>query len=85
MDNNTYNGWTNWATWKVNLELLDGMTAIDIFGEKCEPEQIKDYIWCELTEGYPDIKPHDFAMVCMASVLHEVNWHEIAEHLNEVD
>ena len=20
----TYNGWTNYATWRVNLELLDG-------------------------------------------------------------
>ena len=21
---NTYNGWTNYATWRVNLELFDG-------------------------------------------------------------
>lgn len=24
MENKTYNGWTNYATWRVNLELLDG-------------------------------------------------------------
>ena len=24
MENKTYNGWTNYATWRINLELLDG-------------------------------------------------------------
>jgi translation initiation factor RLI1 len=24
MEKKTYNGWTNYATWRVNLELLDG-------------------------------------------------------------
>ena len=25
-----YNGWTNWETWKTNLELVDGMTGEDV-------------------------------------------------------
>ena len=83
MDNETYNGWTNYITWKVNLELLDGLTAEEIFEEKCEPEQIKNYIWEVLTDGYPDQKPHTFAESCMACMLEDVNWNEIAEHLNE--
>jgi len=30
MENKTYNGWTNYATWRVNLELLDGVeTSIE--------------------------------------------------------
>ena len=83
-----YNVWTNWETWKVNLELLDGRTAVDIFGEKCKPEQIREYIWEIVTDDdlkNTSYKPYDFAMSCMVSVLHEVNWNEIAEHLNEVD
>ncbi len=83
MNNETYNGWTNYATWKVNIELLDGVTSEDLFGGKCEPDQIKDYIWEIVTDGYPDAKSDDFAMSCMFYVLHDVNWHEIAEHLNE--
>ena len=23
----TYNGWTNYATWRINLEMLDGFEA----------------------------------------------------------
>ena len=32
MTDNTYNGWTNYATWRVNLEIFDGLTARDITG-----------------------------------------------------
>jgi len=26
---NTYNGWTNYATWRINLEMFDGYNPID--------------------------------------------------------
>jgi hypothetical protein len=26
----TYNGWTNYATWRVNLEMFDGLDIADI-------------------------------------------------------
>jgi hypothetical protein len=32
MSNSTYNGWTNYATWRVNLEIFDGMSPRDITG-----------------------------------------------------
>lgn len=28
----TYNGWTNYATWRVNLEIFDGTSASDHIG-----------------------------------------------------
>jgi len=28
-----YNGWANYATWRINLEYFDGVTAVDIGGE----------------------------------------------------
>jgi hypothetical protein len=27
MKTEKYNGWTNYATWRVNLEMFDGITA----------------------------------------------------------
>ena len=27
MDNKTYNGWFNYATWRINLEIFDGFDA----------------------------------------------------------
>ena len=29
MNDKTYNGWTNYATWRVNLEIFDGMDFRD--------------------------------------------------------
>lgn len=29
MTDDTYNGWTNYATWRVNLEMFDGMSPRD--------------------------------------------------------
>ena len=78
MKNETYNGWTNFETWKVNLEIFDGVTAKDIWGEKCQPEWVRHYVEEIVTE-----EAEGFALSCVNSVLSAVNWHEIAEHLNE--
>ena len=80
MEKETYNGWTNYETWKVNLEFLDGMTGKNLFGEKCEPDNIENYIEVLLEE---ECKPSSFSSGCVRSFLSKVNWHEIAEHLNE--
>lgn len=42
-----YNGWTNYATWRVNLELLDGVetslnTSPEDYIEYVENEEISD-------------------------------------------
>lgn len=78
MNDTKYNGWTNFETWKVNLEIFDGVTAEDIWGERCQPEWVRDYVEEIVTEGLTG-----FAFSCVNSVLSAVNWHEIAEHLNE--
>ena len=83
MDKEKYNGWTNYITWKVNLELLDGASYMDFSDKHITADEIQDHIWYELTDGHLDNKPHDFAHSCMISMLSDVNWHEIAEHLNE--
>ena len=33
MKKETYNGWTNYATWRINLEIFDGLYS-DMEGEK---------------------------------------------------
>lgn len=38
-----YNGWSNYATWRINLEIFDGQTAQDIDGKRCHsPSELKD-------------------------------------------
>ena len=75
----TYNGWTNYETWKINLEFLDGRKAEDIWEQKCKPELVQDYIEEIAHYNIGNL----FALSCVNSFLSAVNWHEIAEHLNE--
>ena len=73
----THNGWTNYATWRVNLEIFDGLYS-DMEGEKVTAESCKDYAEEVVSESGEGLAL-DYAMAFMANV----NWHEIAEALNE--
>ena len=41
MTDKTYNGWTNYATWRVNLEIFDGASCNDYYiGSFLEPYDV---------------------------------------------
>jgi len=79
-----YNVWTNYATWRVNLEIFDGFDPSDYFSA-FDPEDISalagglsDYadqvlFECATVEGLAA----DYARVFLS----DVNWYEIAEHM----
>jgi len=78
----TYNGWTNYATWRVNLEVFDGITCRDITGRSVPcvselKEALKDYaeelIECSSSEGLA----RDYAY----AFLQDVDWYDIANHM----
>jgi len=71
-----YNGWTNYATWRINLEIFDGfeLDDADITAEYCE-----GYV-CGLLEIDNN---NTLALSYAEAFVNDVNWHEIAEHLNE--
>lgn len=85
MEKTNYNGWTNYATWRVNLEVFNNMTPEDFdlnpedlgtvdlyeFGEA-----MKDYIGEMIEMGTPDGLAKDYAI----AFLSDVNFYEIAEH-----
>ncbi len=87
MTETTYNGWTNYATWRVNLEVFDGFDPFDNFSddqagmEDNLAEYLKDYAEELINMSVQD--PHapslavDYAMAFLA----DVNWREIAGHL----
>jgi len=70
----TYNGWTNYATWRINLELFDGF---DNDGEKVDYEFLK-----ELAEEHVD-NSQELATSYANAFMDEVNWREIADGINE--
>ena len=82
MKDTTYNGWTNYATWRVNLEIFDGIAWLDQFDDgidlydaanilkKYAETIILDYkTEATLAEG--------FALAFMSNV----NWREIAQRM----
>lgn len=79
MTDNTYNGWTNYATWRVNLEIFDGGDFTHL-AEGAEPyqfgnelrEMAEELVCGPVSEGLA----HGYALAFLA----EVNWTEIAEH-----
>lgn len=78
MDTKKYNGWTNYATWKVSLEM--GITdKEDLAG--WDAEELKDYVIDILYEENDSAKSlcRDFAF----SFIQDVNWQELSDHLRE--
>ena len=78
MENQTYNGWTNYATWRINLEIFDGVAFIE--DETLENHEIaqrlKEYVEDYLTEQSSGIAL-DYAL----AFIDEVNWYEIADSM----
>ena len=84
MSDTKYNGWTNYATWRINLEIfdvwdsnhLDSLTMGDNYNLANQlKEYVKDRIY-EAGGGDGNIAV-DYAL----AFLSDVNWYEIAEHM----
>ena len=77
---NKYNGWSIYATWRVNLELIDGFQInSDTPYEDYElAEYLKETAILAVDNSCPDMGgiAWDYAM----AFLDEVNWQEIALH-----
>lgn len=81
----TYNGWTNYATWRVNLEFFDGVAASDHIGTGGRDrlaslmEALRDMVEAHISHGSNTGIARDYAL----AFIEEVNWREIAEHMLE--
>jgi hypothetical protein len=83
---NGYNGWANYATWRVKLEMFDGFDVQDLYPvEVAEKDvyglslQLKEYannIICD-----PFANSESLAVDYALAFLQDVHWYEIAEHM----
>ena len=79
-----YNGWTNYNTWKVNLELVDSDYYLELFEDY-------DYNLDELAESMQETvlefalygidENNYFAISAVEDFLQQVNWHEIVKNI----
>ena len=82
MEDNRYNGWANYATWRINLEICDDITS-SLIGEQtfesvyALSEYLKDGVDDILT-NYGELEglAVDYARAFVA----DVDWYEIAGH-----
>jgi hypothetical protein len=77
----SYNGWTNYATWRVNLEMFDGMVIDPLNEWSPDPttfaNQLIDWARDMIEETSTEGIARDYAL----AFLQDVNWREIAQHL----
>ena len=75
---NSYNGWTNYQTWRINLEVFDNFDIEGYSNDVYElSNELKTYIEDYLSETTNEGLALDYAMAFIS----EVNFYEIAENL----
>lgn len=83
MENTSYNGWTNYATWRVSLEIFDGYDFEDLNPQEITKDFCQDWaeeaIFVNFDTCDTPILIEDYAR----AFLSEVNWYEIAQHIRE--
>ena len=83
-----HNGWTNYATWRVNLENFDDIDTDhwedEIVNQECTPyelgQHLKSYME-EMIEMQVINLNNNTAENYALAFINEVNWSEIASHI----
>ena len=89
MTKDSYNGWANYETWRIQLEVIDGMTLED-FGfdlhevdtdDVANVEALADNVAELVHEVVTRDVPEGLALDLALSFIERVDFMEIAEHL----
>lgn len=88
MSDTKYNGWTNYATWRINLEIFDGFDPSDYYSafDPTDVHELADSLQQYAEEvifecGYDERRPSNLMEDYARAFLQEVNWYEIADHM----
>jgi len=77
-----YNGWSNYATWRVHLEMFDGMDPADLF-----PDVVREFDLTEMLLYYArehiEETSSGVARDWALAFLSDVNFVQIARHMRD--
>jgi len=76
---NEYNGWTNYATWRINLEILGDIEFEDRVSADDLKEIVEDCVFTNFNTCDTPRLIEDYARAFIS----EVNFYEIARSINE--
>jgi len=79
MHNQKHNGWTNYATWRINLEF--GFFDSPEEYQKYTPEMLKEYVEDALEDECREDR--SYVLSYALSFISDVNWDEIHTKLQE--
>ena len=77
--NKEYNGWTNYATWRVNMEVLGDIEFDEMVSADSLKEIVEDIMFSQYELGNGSHLVEDYARAFVS----EVNFYEIAQSINE--
>ena len=82
MENNNYQGWKNYATWRVALEFFDGYEI-----EKDEPQDVYDLSkhFKELVESAIDDSSQGIGHSYAYAFISDVDFYELAQHVLDME
>jgi len=90
MRNREYNGWANYETWRIQLEVFDGMELSDIMGDdikRLEKDDVDIRDVASLLEEYicsfPEENGKGLVLDLAMSFISNVDFEEIARHMIE--
>ena len=81
MSDNKYEGWTNYATWRVNLEILGNIDWNCEYEDKPTVEYLEDIVENCVFDNLAE--RNGLAVDYARAFLANVNYHEILEHILE--
>lgn len=82
MSDNTYNGWSNYETWRINLEVCDDYCS-SLVEDRMTFDSLRDLaqsLQYYVEEMIDDDGGNGFAVSLANSFISDVNWEEIADH-----
>ena len=77
--NKEYNGWTNYATWRVNMEVLGDIEFDEMVSADSLKEIVEDIVFSQYELNNGSHLVEDYARAFIS----EVNFYEIAQSINE--
>ena len=82
-----YNGWSNYATWRVNLEMIDGLDPREMGWHKLDKYDLatalKEWV-TEMLESEIETKHGNSLVMSYAmAFVSDVNWYEIGKYMME--
>jgi hypothetical protein len=79
MTNTTHNGWTNYATWRIQLEIFSDFDLDDWCLDMLDTTELAGWMRDHVREIIEEAAQPGLARVYAMLFLADVDWHELAQ------